>query len=78
MDNNFLLAPNPLKRIEDINIIYSTGSEAIALKLLKNYNVKYIYFSDNAQKLYEDKLKYVEDKIYFKKVRGRIYEVINY
>lgn len=74
-DSNFLLAPNPLKRLEEINIIYSTGSGAIASKYLAKYNIKYIYFSDNAQSIYGT-IKYIKDDSCFKQLRGRIYEII--
>lgn len=76
LDSDFLLAPDSFKRVEDTNLIYSTSSEAIALKLLEKYNIKYIYFSDTTAKIYEDGLKYVDDINCFKKVRGRIYEVV--
>lgn len=75
IDDNFLLANDPLKRLEDVGIIYGTGSEAISLDLLHEYNVNFIYFSDNAQKLYNN-LRYIDNEKCFKKVRGRVYEVV--
>lgn len=75
IDDNFLLAKDPVKRLEDVNLIYNTGSEAIALDLIHKYNINYIYFSDNAKRIYDD-LKYVDNEKCFKKVRSRVYEIL--
>src|SRR3989344_5044211 len=75
IDDNFLLAKDPVKRLENVNIIYSTGSEAIAMDLIHRYNIKYIYFSDNAKRIYNG-LKYVSNEKCFKKARSRVYEVL--
>ena len=51
-DSNFLFAPNPIERTKDIEIIYTTVSDAIALNLLHKYNVSVIYFSDDTRRAY--------------------------
>ena len=75
IDDNFLLAKDPVKRLENVNLIYSTGSEAIALDLIHKYNIKYIYFSDDAKRIYNE-LKYVGNEKCFKKARSRVYEIL--
>ena len=51
VDTNFLLAPNPVKRLKDIDLIYNTFTEAKILEVIRTYNVKVIYLSDNTKKL---------------------------
>lgn len=75
IDDNFLLANDPLERLEDVDVIYKTGSEAIALELIKKYDINFIYFSDDAGRIYH-KLMYADNEKCFKKLRSRIYEVI--
>ena len=75
IDDNFLLAKDPVKRLEDVNLIYSTGSEAIALDLIHKYDIKYIYFSDNAKRIYNE-LKFIGNEKCFKRVRSRVYEIL--
>jgi len=75
-DSEFLLAPNPFERYEDIKVIYTVGSEAIALNLIKKYDINYIYVSDNLDKIYENhNLNFLDDKNCFKEIKWRIYEV---
>lgn len=75
IDNSFLLAPDPLGRNRDIEIIYTTVSEAIATGLIKKYSIKVIYLSDQTRDIYKiDGLKYAESSPCFDKLRnGRYY-----
>jgi len=52
MDINFLLAPNPIKRMKEVDLIYSSFTEARVLELIKKYNIKIIYLSEDTEKLY--------------------------
>src|SRR3989344_1794725 len=75
-DSEFLLAPNALKRSEDIKIMYTVGSEAIALGLMHKYNINVIYESDNLDKIYgKYNLAYLNNKECFNEIMWRIYEV---
>lgn len=75
-DNNFLMAPNPLKRSEDINKAYTTNSEAIALDILHKYDIDIIYISDNTGKIYgKTDLEYLKNKNCFNEIKWRIYEI---
>ena len=51
-DTNFLFAPNPSARVDDIKTMYTTVSEAIALNLIHKYNVTVIYLSDESRREY--------------------------
>lgn len=74
-DINFLLAPKPVERLDDIGFIYSTWSEAKSLELLKKYNINAIYFSEQTKFLYNIKeLKYAENKNCFER-EGDFYAV---
>ena len=52
VDANFLLAQNSVKRLKDINGLYTTFTEAKALEIIRRYNIKVIYLSDETQKIY--------------------------
>ncbi len=52
VDTNFLFAPDPVQRLEDIKVVYTTISEAIALNILKKYDVDVIYLSDDTRRQY--------------------------
>ncbi len=52
IDSNFIFAPDPRERADDINIVYTTVSEAVALKTLNKYDVDVIYMSDNTRRRY--------------------------
>ena len=72
LDNLFLLAPDPEERLEDVNTIYTTGSEFKALDLLQKYNVDYIFLSEKTKEKYNiTELSYAKDKKCF---RSRKYE----
>ncbi|HLC58841.1 MAG TPA: DUF6541 family protein [Candidatus Nanoarchaeia archaeon] len=67
IDTNFILAPNPIERVEDVNLIYTTYSDAIALDLIEKYNISAIYVSDRTKDVYKIKnLKYASSSVCFK------------
>ena len=69
MDNAFLLAPDPVKRYDDVNLMYTSASRARAISLFRKYIVKYIYFSDRAKSLYQiNEIGYIDD-VCFQKVK---------
>jgi len=77
IDGNFLLAPDPDQRYYDISLIYGGWSYNKAVELLHQYNVKYIYISEDAKKFYNiPDLKYIKDGECIKKIKERIYKVI--
>ena len=75
VDNNFLLAKDPIGRSSDVDIIYSTVSEAVATNLIKKYNISVVYISDETKDKYKiDRLNYAETSTCFDSVReGRYY-----
>ncbi len=52
IDSNFIFAPNPKERAEDVNVVFTTVSEAAAMKVLRKYDVDVIYLSDDARRKY--------------------------
>jgi hypothetical protein len=46
MDANFLMADNAAVRLDDINTIYNSKFETIALSLINKYDIDYIYLKD--------------------------------
>ncbi|MDW5549371.1 DUF2298 domain-containing protein [Methanosarcina sp.] len=66
------------KRLEDVNIIYSTSSEKKALELMNKYNVSYVYIGQLERQMYDIKTDKFEDETYFEPVYQssvRIYKV---
>ncbi|MEK6947650.1 MAG: DUF6541 family protein [Nanoarchaeota archaeon] len=55
IDSNFLLAPSPVERINDIKVLYTGLSEAKALSLTRKYGITTIYLSDETKKAYNIK-----------------------
>lgn len=53
VDSYFILAPNPRQRLQDIDVIYSSGTSQLDLNLLKKYNIDYIYLSDSTRRYYK-------------------------
>ncbi|MEW6063440.1 MAG: hypothetical protein AB1571_03690 [Nanoarchaeota archaeon] len=75
MDNFYLLAPNPEQRLNDINVIYNTGSNAIASELLQYNKIGYVFLSTKTKRLYNiTDLKY-KNEICFKEF-GKGYKVL--
>ncbi len=67
VDTNFLLAPNPIKRLRDVETVYTTFTEAKILEILKKYNIKVIYFSEDTKQYYFVRhLKYTKDSECFR------------
>lgn len=71
IDGNFLLANNPEERLKDVDIIYKTWLETKALELIREYDIDYIYITEDMNDLI-----YAEDEKCFNEVRERIYKVI--
>ncbi len=77
VDTNFLLAPSPIQRLGDAEVVYKTFSESKALEIMKRHNIKYILISENTKQTYGiDKLLYVGDLSCFKHERETIYKVV--
>ena len=73
-DTNFLNAPNPVKRLGDIDQIYSQWSTALALELIRANSIDIIYLSNDTLDRYNiTDLKYVNDECFVKD--GRFYFV---
>ncbi|MDD5133773.1 MAG: hypothetical protein PHD81_01045 [Candidatus Nanoarchaeia archaeon] len=51
-DTNFLLAPNPEKRMLDAGILFSSNSGERTISKMKENNIKYIFLSEKVKKLY--------------------------
>ena len=64
------------QRVKDVSVIYTTFSSAIAIDLIKKYNVNYIYFSEQAKNKYKiTEIFYIKDEKCFEKQRESIYKV---
>jgi hypothetical protein len=78
IDNDFILAPNPDERLNDIKTIYTTISSAVALEYIKKYDIKVIYISDDTRNIYNiSNLSYASNDRCFRSVRGNRYYVVN-
>ncbi|MBS3167787.1 hypothetical protein J4216_01540 [Candidatus Woesearchaeota archaeon] len=77
IDTNFAVAPDPVVRYRDIELIYTTPSEALALDLLRKYNINFIYVSDETKEFYGiNGLSYTKNNLCFESFReGRYYFV---
>ena len=77
VDSDFLLAPNPVQRLNEAEIVYKTFSESKALEIMKRNKVKYILLSDNTKRTYDlDKILYVDDRSCFEHERESIYKIV--
>jgi len=76
IDSNFLLAPHPKDRLEDVNLLYSTQIEAKSIELLKKYNINIIYLSEETKNAYNIETLLYYNKDCFQKRRIRIYEFV--
>ncbi|AKB67013.1 DUF2298 domain-containing protein [Methanosarcina mazei] len=56
------------KRIGDVSLIYSTGSEEEAIELIEKYNVTYVYIGTLERQVYDVNTKKFENKAYFEPV----------
>jgi len=74
VDLNFLLAPDPLERLLDIDAFFTTANEDRALEIAHKYNVSYVFVSDRTEALYgEPKF---EEMSCFKRKNIYVYKVI--
>ena len=73
------MAPLPENRIEEVKIIYQTGSESQALDLIRKYNVDYIFISNLTKLTYQvETPTYLDDTACFIKRRKddtKLYQV---
>ena len=76
IESNFLLAPDPKQRYDNINLIYGGWSRNKALDLMKAYGVDYIYISEKVKNLYKDADITLENEECIRKVKERIYQFI--
>ena len=77
IDDNFLLAPDPHERLNDVNLIYSGWSYNKALEILHEYSVDYIYINEDVKKFYNiDDLEYIQDGECIREVKRNIYKVV--
>lgn len=75
VSSDFLLAPNPSERLEDINTIYGVNIGSRALNLLHKYKVNYVYLSGKTKSMHKiNDLGYADDKKCFRR-EGNFYEV---
>ncbi|MAG47731.1 hypothetical protein CL617_03925 [archaeon] len=76
LDSNVFLVPNLEQRIDDVEIIYTTWSEAVALDLIRRYNIDYIYFTQRVKEKYNiQEILYTNDERCFTKERETIYKI---
>ncbi|MCK4521851.1 MAG: glycosyltransferase family 39 protein [Nanoarchaeota archaeon] len=52
MDSNFMFVDNINQRLYDLDTIYKTPSETVAIALLNKYNISYIYLSERTKHNY--------------------------
>ena len=68
-DPHFLLVKDINQRYNDIEAIYKTSLKTQAIKILNNYDVNYIYFSDRVKKQFNiENLGFVGDDSCFERV----------
>lgn len=71
-DSLFLLAPSPEKRLDDINLAYTSQSETLVLDVMQRYGVDYIILDDFARERFGiEELSYVTDRKCFSKAYGK-------
>ena len=77
VDSDFLLAPNPVNRLNEAEIVYKTFSESKALEIMKRNHIKFILLSDNTKMTYDiDKILYVGDRSCFEHERESVYKIV--
>jgi len=76
IDSNFLLAPDPSRRIYDVDLIYKGWSYNKALESLHEYEVDYIYITEDVKNIYNiNDLEYIKDEECIGKIKETIYQV---
>lgn len=77
VDSDFLLAPNPVKRLNEAEIVYKTFSEAKALEIMKRNHIKFMLLSDTTKDTYDiEKILYVGDRSCFEYEKETIYKIV--
>ena len=77
IDSNFLLAPDTQQRFYDVNLIYGGWSYNKAIELLKEYDVDYIYITEEVKNIYNiEDLEYLQDEECIRGVKEGIYQFI--
>ncbi|MGM5484551.1 MAG: hypothetical protein ACQEP1_01635 [Nanobdellota archaeon] len=75
-DTNFLQAPDPGERVNDIKTIYTTSYQTEAIPLLTKYGVDYIYVNDDLRNVMGiDEIDYLEDKCFERMSNEAFYKV---
>ena len=76
-DSNFILAPNPVQRLGDTEVVYKTFSKSKALEIMKRGNVRYVLLSEKTKETYDiDKILYIDDVSCFEHERETIYKIV--
>ncbi|MBT3405748.1 hypothetical protein HN419_01130 [Candidatus Woesearchaeota archaeon] len=69
IDSNFLLVDETTKRLEDVEIIYTSKLETEAQRHLDEYNIGYIFLSQKEKEIFNiESIGYTSDSRCFKKV----------
>ncbi len=65
LDQDFVLAPNAIERLNDVDSLYRIVSIAKAKQLVKKYDITAIYYSSETQAAFDNyELKYAHDRCY--------------
>lgn len=65
IDDNFMLIKNIDQRYNDVELVFTTTSQAKALQALNKYKVNYVYFSDRTKQIYNiDEIAYTDDNCF--------------
>jgi len=69
VDSHFLFVNDANERYDDVQRIFTTSSEVVALRLMDKYDVRYIYISDKTKEIYNvDKMVYLNNEGCFDEV----------
>jgi hypothetical protein len=61
IDTQFLLAPRPIERLKNIELLYKAASIGFAAEIIKKYDIDIIYLSDQTKDLYNINTLYYAD-----------------
>lgn len=77
IDSNFLLAPNPVQRLSEAEVMYKTFSESKALEIMKRNHIQFVLLSDKTKETYDiERILYVGDRSCFEHERPTIYKIV--
>ncbi len=80
MDDYFLLVDDAFMRYNDVNKVFTTGSEAVALGIVDKYNIRYFYISERVKERYNiESIKYLENRNCFDRLWNnevQIYKIV--